>query len=222
MNLNKILLTFVLTIILNANEYTRYNPSEIAQKFFNSCDIILDKFYYQNCYDYNKKSSLAVAYKLEKDILESGHIKKRPRFESDYKLPKKYRTEWKDYLHSGYDRGHILSNQSMNATTDAQRSTFLMSNITPQTPELNRNVWLKAEKRERQIALKMGWAEVINLVEFDENNKKYIKNGIRVPSSYVKIILSDNFKECFRMPNIEVFENDKLKSFKIDCNNYIK
>lgn len=222
MNLNKILLTFILTLSLSANEYTHYEPSKIAQKFFNNCSVVLDKFYYKNCYDYSKKSSLAVAYKLDKDILENGHIKNRPKFEPDYKLAKKYRTEWKDYLHSGYDRGHILSNQSMNATTDAQRSTFLMSNIAPQTPELNRNVWLKAEKRERQIALKMGWTEVINILEFDESNKKYIKNGIRVPSHFVKIILSNNFQECFRMPNIEVFKNDKLKTYSVDCSKYIR
>lgn len=119
MNLNKILLTFILALSLSASEYTHYKPSQVTQKFFNNCDIVLDKFYYKNCYDYSKKSSLAVAYRLDKDMLEAGHIKKRPKFESDYKLPKRYRTEWKDYLHSGYDRGHILSNQSMNATIDA-------------------------------------------------------------------------------------------------------
>lgn len=210
----------LLTLSLNASNYAHYEPSKMAQKFFNNCDVILDKFYYQNCYDYSKKSSLAVAYKLDKNILEAGHIKNRPKFEPDYKLAKKYRTDWNDYLHSGYDRGHILSNQSMNATTDAQRSTFLMSNIVPQTPELNRNVWLKAEKRERQVALAKGWAEVINLIEFDENNKRYIKNGIRVPTSFVKIILSDGFQECFRMPNIEFFENDRLKTYRIDCGEF--
>lgn len=219
--MKKTLLILSLILSLNASNYAHYEPSKMAQKFFNNCDVILDKFYYQNCYDYSKKSSLAVAYKLDKNMLEAGHIKNRPKFEPDYKLAKKYRTDWNDYLHSGYDRGHILSNQSMNATIDAQRSTFLMSNITPQTPELNRNVWLKAEKRERQVALAKGWAEVINLIEFDENNKRYIKNGIRVPNYFVKIILSDNFQECFRMPNIEMFENDKLKTYRVDCVQYL-
>lgn len=36
-----------------------------------------------------------------------------------------------------------------------------MSNITPQNPQINQRVWNKIEKRERQVALKLGSLEVL-------------------------------------------------------------
>ncbi|EIB8583969.1 DNA/RNA non-specific endonuclease, partial [Campylobacter coli] len=122
-----------------------------------------------NCYDYNLKGTKAVAYRLEAENLKGEQIKKRPRFEDDTNIPKKYRTTWSDYKNSGYDRGHTLSNASMRKTTQAQRSTFLMSNITPQNPQINQRVWNKIEKRERQVASKLGEIEVLNLVNYDSN-----------------------------------------------------
>lgn len=50
-----------------------------------------------------------------------------------------------DYTNSGYDRGHLVRSEERTATVDDNKSTFLMSNIIPQTPDLNRGVWLKLE-----------------------------------------------------------------------------
>ncbi|HEH6096160.1 TPA: DNA/RNA non-specific endonuclease, partial [Campylobacter jejuni] len=138
-----------------------------------------------------------------------------PRFEDDTNIPKKYRTTWSDYKNSGYDRGHTLSNASMRKTTQAQRSTFLMSNITPQNPQINQRVWNKIEKRERQVASKLGSLEVLNLVNYD-NNPQRIRNQIAIPSSYTKILKGENFKECYQVPNHEV-ENENIKNYKVNC-----
>ncbi|APA51633.1 DNA/RNA non-specific endonuclease [Campylobacter jejuni] len=186
-------------------DYTQYKPSEDFAKYFTkqNCSQVLDKFYYINCYDYS---------------LKGEQIKKRPRFEDDTNIPKKYRTTWSDYKNSGYDRGHTLSNASMRKTTQAQRSTFLMSNITPQNPQINQRVWNKIEKRERQVALKLGSLEVLNLVNYD-NNPQRIKNNIAIPSSYTKILKGDNFKECYQVPNHDV-ENENLRIYKVKCDNF--
>ena len=53
------------------------------------------------------------------------------------------------YAKSGYDRGHLVPNYAI-ATRygDAERrKTFLMSNVAPQTPALNRGVWREVEHR---------------------------------------------------------------------------
>ncbi|EGQ0247895.1 DNA/RNA non-specific endonuclease, partial [Campylobacter jejuni] len=110
---------------------------------------------------------------------------------------------------------HTLSNASMRKTTQAQRSTFLMSNITPQNPQINQRVWNKIEKRERQVALKLGSLEVLNLVNYD-NNPQRIRNQIAIPSSYTKILKGDNFKECYQVPNHEV-EDESIRSYQIKC-----
>ncbi len=154
---------------------------------------------------------------MEAENLKGEQIKKRPRFEDGTNIPKKYRTTWSDYRNSGYDRGHTLSNASMRKTTQAQRSTFLMSNITPQNPQINQRVWNKIEKRERQVALKLGSLEVLNLVNYD-NNPQRIRNQIAIPSSYIKILKGENFKECYQVPNHEV-DDENIRSYQVKCQN---
>lgn len=76
-------------------------------------------------------------------------------------------------------------------------------------------VWNKIEKRERQVALKLGSLEVLNLVNYD-NNPQRIRNQIAIPSSYIKILKGDNFKECYQVPNHEV-EDESIRSYQIKC-----
>jgi len=54
-----------------------------------------------------------------------------------------------DYGRGGYDRGHMVPNHAIESRygKDEQRKTFLMSNIAPQTPALNRGVWRNVEHR---------------------------------------------------------------------------
>lgn len=50
-----------------------------------------------------------------------------------------------DYTNSGYDRGHLVRSEERTATDEDNKSTFMMTNVIPQTPDLNRGVWLKLE-----------------------------------------------------------------------------
>lgn len=54
-----------------------------------------------------------------------------------------------DYTRSGYDRGHMVPNYAIVTRfgEEARRRTFLMTNIAPQTPALNRGVWRELEHR---------------------------------------------------------------------------
>ena len=55
-----------------------------------------------------------------------------------------------DYRGSGYDRGHMAPNYAMSRLygRQAQHDTFLMSNISPQRPNLNRKLWQRLEQVE--------------------------------------------------------------------------
>jgi DNA/RNA endonuclease G (NUC1) len=68
------------------------------------------------------------------------------RFITDNSLPSHFTVIRHDhYTNSGYDRGHLLRSKERSATEDDNRSTFILSNIIPQTPDLNRGVWLRFE-----------------------------------------------------------------------------
>lgn len=194
-----------------------YKINEEFSGYFNTfnCSQILNQVHYVNCYDYKLKGTKAVAYAVYAKNLKKKQIKKRPRFEDDTKLPKKYRTTWSDYKNSGFTRGHIAPNASFRFDTFAQRSTFLMSNITPQNEQINSKVWNQAEQRERELALKFQSVEVLNLVIYDKTPLR-IKNNIAVPNSYIKIIKASNFKECYQIPNHNL-KDENLKTYLIQC-----
>ncbi|PAF41364.1 DNA/RNA non-specific endonuclease [Helicobacter sp. 11S02596-1] len=218
----KFVLCFLwLPLLLSGCIYTHYQIYPPFAKFFTeqNCDMVLDKFTYMNCYSYTMKGSKAVAYKLESKILALNPAGKRPPFRVDKALPEKYQTHPKDYTNSGYDRGHILANASMSATAKAQRRTFLMSNIVPQNPTINRKVWKKFEERERALALEFGSAEVLNLVIYPVEgveHLEFITNHIAIPSAFVKIIITPSKTECYATPNVAV-EDVKIADYVIDC-----
>ena len=206
----------IFSLLLHSAEYHQYKPSPRVAKYFNKeeCSIVLNKFYYLNCYSYDYKSSKVVAYELDKQNLIGDYIKKRPPFKPDNALKKEYRTYPSNYTNTGYDRGHIIPNASMRATKEAQESTFLMSNITPQKPIVNRRVWKDIETRERDLAIKEGRLEVLNIIAFDDH-PNYIKD-IAIPMGYIKVLIAKNIQECYYVPNIDI-KDLNYEHYKIDC-----
>jgi endonuclease G len=67
-------------------------------------------------------------------------------FRPDDRLPKDWpRVTPSDYTGSGFDRGHMSPNADRYGSREAADATFLMTNITPQTGDLNRGPWQKLE-----------------------------------------------------------------------------
>ncbi len=80
----------------------------------------------------------------ERRLLESAPP--RPPFAKDAEAPGS--PEPGDYTGSGYDRGHLAPNHAIATRYGkaAQAETFLMTNIAPQAPELNRGPWRALEQ----------------------------------------------------------------------------
>lgn len=96
-----------------------------------------------------------------------------------------------------------------------------MANIIPQAPLVNQKTWIKVEKYERLVALKIGSVSVINGVNYSSNPKRIGDNQIAIPDSFWKMIYNDkiNFKKCFLYQNdndIDV-KLDKLENHEVDC-----
>jgi len=175
----------------------------------------IDKQVYTICYDYHFKGALFVAYQLHGNLVDAKNTKERHKFYSEKNLPKKYRSVSKDYTNSGYDRGHLAPDASFDYDEKSVRKTYSMANIIPQAPNVNRKLWIKAEKYERLIAQKLGKVNVINGVIYTSNPKRIGKNSIAVPDGFWKMIYNDekNFKKCFYYQNDldAITKGDKLK-----------
>nr|WP_299243226.1 DNA/RNA non-specific endonuclease [uncultured Halomonas sp.] len=134
---------------------------------------------------------LWVSYRLrEVDDPRSGP---RPNFKRDW------RTLWpiapESYFGSGYDRGHLAPNYAI-ATVHgrtAQTQTFLMSNISPQRPDLNRKLWQRLEEVViDHFVARFGVVEVITGPVFPPDFLDNVFNRVglvEVPQAFYKIIV---------------------------------
>jgi len=102
------------------------------------------------------------AYRLDeaqaRDLLE--HPRPRPalKFRQNQKLAAAGYTQPRhdSYTGTGWDRGHLAPNGALGWSPDAQRASFTVSNIAPQSPRMNRNIWRCFETSIREWAAASG------------------------------------------------------------------
>lgn len=98
-------------------------------------------------YSNDRGDPLWVVYPLTAH--QDGEVDKRqPKFITDTRTNAEIVHE--HYNRSGYDRGHMAPNYAIGALCDdeAQKQTFLMSNIVPQSKALNQRWWERLERVE--------------------------------------------------------------------------
>lgn len=108
-------------------------------------DYLIVRHQYALSYNRNLNVPNWVAWNLNKDWY--GDVSRYSgNFITDTSLPDGiYRVTHSDYTNSGFDRGHMVRSEERTATVDDNKSTFLLTNILPQRPDLNQGVWLKFE-----------------------------------------------------------------------------
>lgn len=118
------------------------------------------------------------------DVTAAGQMKRKDSFHAEPLVPKQFESTPKDYLHSGYDMGHMTPNGDA-GNAQIQGETFSLSNMTPQLPDLNRKAWRLMEEAVRKQVLNEGdaWIET-GMVP----GTKTIGNGVNVPSIIWKAV----------------------------------
>lgn len=101
-----------------------------------------------------------------------------------------------DYTRSGYDRGHLYPAADAKWSPESMQECFTMANMTPQAPELNRGAWKTLEEKERLWAGRDGRLIIVaGPVYADDDTKRIGSTGVRVPSSYFKVLLAPDVDE---------------------------
>ena len=110
----------------------------------------------------------------------------------------------KSYAGSGYDRGHLKPAADSRSSAEEMRNSFLMTNMAPQTPNLNRGIWKELEEAVRGWAVAYGTVHVSCGPGLETDD--VLASGVRVPDMFWKAILRtapDTSCVAFVFPNAE-------------------
>ena len=152
--------------------------------------------------DFNPERGVAhwVAYELlPAETL--GEAKRKSSFRRDDRLVGS--PVHKDYTYSGYDRGHLKPAADSRSSEERMGASFLMTNVAPQTPQLNRGSWKQLEEKTRDWAHELGAVYVV--CGPGTGSKGILPSGsVEIPSTYWKAVLRtspDTACIAFSMPN---------------------
>lgn len=139
-----------------------------------------------------------VAYRLTAKDLEAKRSRTQC-FRSDPRLPLDATGTCFDYRGSGFDRGHMVPNADMKRNEAAMINTYMFTNMAPQTPNFNQQIWAHLEDRVRDWAMAYGEIYVVTGAIFDrdgdgqrdpDEDAPHTKAGssVAVPTHFYKII----------------------------------
>ncbi len=149
-------------------------------------DQLLCREAYAVGYDYDKKIPAWVAYRLTPDSVNKK-FKRSNKFKQDTSIPIQYRSTLSDYRGSGYDRGHMAASATVDSSYIAMLESFLLSNMVPQLPGLNRQGWRYLESYIREWTNERGKLYVVTGVLF-EGDHGTIGNGVYVLTHFYKVV----------------------------------
>jgi len=170
-----------------AYDYLPYLPKNLALK-----DTILQHDCFALSYSLQHKNPRWTIYKLYNVEKKDTSFERTNKFVLDPKLTVGSATN-ADYSKSGYDKGHLVPAEDMSYSQSSMSSSFYLTNMSPQLPELNRGSWKKLENQVRNWSIQEDSLVVISgsfLPEQFDKKKESIGEGVFLPSYFFKIILS--------------------------------
>ncbi|MCH2022788.1 MAG: DNA/RNA non-specific endonuclease [Saprospiraceae bacterium] len=113
-----------------------------------------------------------------------------------------------DYWYSGFDRGHLAPSADFRWSPRAISESYVYSNISPQRPEFNREIWAKLESFVRKHVWVTNEQLIVVTGPIYDKGLETITQGpnvVSIPNRYFKLILDIEGDEkkaiAFLMPN---------------------
>ena len=141
---------------------------------------------------YNSETLLPdwVAYELTEEETEGRLGRDGIEFRMDPDLKRTRQAMREDYSNSGWTKGHMMPAADAAFDGESMSETFYLTNICPQSEELNAGDWQFLEKRVRQLARQYGRVWVVTGPIVGENRYGTIGDReVVVPDSFYKALL---------------------------------
>jgi endonuclease G len=171
------------------------NPSNATADASNRNNYLIEKPYFALSYNESKGTPNWVSWQVRAEDIE-GNAARAQVFDTDKTLPPGFKAiTHQDYTGSGFDRGHMCPHSDRDAAKVTSLATFVMTNIIPQSPDVNQKAWANLENYCRDLVRRgnrlfivagplgvggeglKGWAETIG------------KGRVTVPAACWKIIV---------------------------------
>ncbi|MFC1554904.1 DNA/RNA non-specific endonuclease [candidate division KSB1 bacterium] len=213
--MKRILISICLIILISSPLFAQISwydtTAHLSSGIPNYTDTLLYRTYFAVAFNRDLKIPEWVAYRLTPALLE-GTQDRTENFRTDPDLPVDKQASLSDYSGSGYDRGHMAPAAVFKRSYDAMSTSFLLTNISPQTDNLNRYDWayLESDVRDLINARDTTWI-FTGCLFLDENNTitepdSIIGDSVFIPTHIYKAILSKSSLGVFEtyafiMPN---------------------
>ncbi len=147
---------------------------------------------------------------LTPQIHSSVNVPRQDNFRPDLELPASSRKTLRDFEEPVFDRGHLVSSASLDASIQMNSETFLLSNMVPQLPGLNRAGWKGLENRERKWSTQRGLLVAYTGVIFQGDNLASIGNNVPVPTHFYKVLFDPRREEAisFIIPHAPILTSE--------------
>lgn len=206
----------------NLKRETRYGLPTADQILYNRHYVLGYSYYFRQA-----KWALEIINPKAPDVLRGDN------FRPDYRVPERFRADLADYENSGFDRGHLVASANQIGNEIQNSETFLLSNMSPQHPKFNRQIWKKLESAVRKLDSKEKVLEtyvisgplfffdqeVVMMGTLDDNEVT-----LPIPHAYFKSVLTENNRGkiemwSFIIPNEETdlpLEDFQVETTKIE------
>ncbi len=163
------------------------NPSNATGSTSNADNYLMVNNAYALSYNNSRGSANWVSWRISAS--DFGQAERQNDFRPDPNLPKNFtRITPSDYVGSGFDKGHLCPSADRSSSEEANSATFFMTNMAPQTPDLNRNVWNDFEGYSRDLVKKQNVDLYVVAGCYGEKGK--LKKKVSVPTNCWKIIVA--------------------------------
>lgn len=183
------------TIPSRDNNLGMGNPSNAAANGADSNNYLVSKSQFALSYNNTKGMANWVSWHLSRAW--KGTATRCDCFTQDATLPTGYfKATTSDYTSTGFDRGHLCPSDDRDGSDSDNNATFKMTNIAPQAPILNQQVWGDLEDYCRKLANQGNELYIIaggygsgGTGSLGGTTTSIASGDINVPSSFWKVIL---------------------------------
>ena len=125
----------------------------------------------------------------------------------------------KDYVKSGYDKGHQIPDGDLSWNSQIEHESFLMTNMAPQAGSFNRGIWKLLETAIRSWTVTLGQTFIVYVGAVYNSNDKRIGQGVIVPHAYYKMAINEKTGEyaAWMFPHVAPYPNlgSNLTKFRV-------